>query len=324
MLKKNDIVKILGGLDFPKSEYWIVAGTAMVMHGVKEETKDVDLGCTTKLFEQLMPGKEVRITPHGRRTFSVNDQVEVFENWNVDEIEMIDGFPVASLESIKKLKREVGREKDLEDIKKIDGFIKKKIIKYFRLNILEAYSAYKAWKMLFFSKSVSVLPKEMAEKYVEIQNYHNIFFVVVERALLVDFVIMIRHSFDKRLDSFSLYKIDKEKAAEFVKKNSDIIQALENVRSKIFAHRDISVDNIMPELPAISKLDDFFENIAKVYNELSKEIENSHTFFDEANNLKFDIENLFANLYRGESMRKVEIDTEYLFKNNNEKASNIL
>jgi len=37
---------------------------------------------------------------------------------------MIDGFPVATLESLKKQKLEIGREKDLEDIKMIDEFIK--------------------------------------------------------------------------------------------------------------------------------------------------------------------------------------------------------
>jgi hypothetical protein len=124
MLKKEDIIKILSELALPKTEYWIVAGAAMAMHGVRE-TNDVDLGCTTKLFEELMPGREVRIIKkHNRRTLSVNDQVEVFEKWNVDEIEMIDGFPVATLESLKKQKLEIGREKDLEDIKMIDEFIK--------------------------------------------------------------------------------------------------------------------------------------------------------------------------------------------------------
>ena len=38
--------------------------------------------------------------------------------------QFIDGLPVGSLESIKKQKAELGREKDIKDIKMIDEYIK--------------------------------------------------------------------------------------------------------------------------------------------------------------------------------------------------------
>lgn len=47
----------------------------------------------------------------------------MLENWFVDEIEIIDGLPVGSLESIKKQKSGLGREKDINDIKLIDEYI---------------------------------------------------------------------------------------------------------------------------------------------------------------------------------------------------------
>lgn len=126
MLNKSDIIRIINNFNFQISDYWIAAGAAMVMHGIKQETKDIDLGCTTKLFEQFISkGYKVEITKHNRRCLHVDDELELFENWNADGIDILDGLPVINLESLKKLKLEVGRKKDLHDIVLIDEFIAK-------------------------------------------------------------------------------------------------------------------------------------------------------------------------------------------------------
>jgi hypothetical protein len=56
----------------------------------------------------------------------INDTIELLENWFVDKIVIIDGLPVGSLESIKKQKLELGREKDIKDIRLIDEYINNK------------------------------------------------------------------------------------------------------------------------------------------------------------------------------------------------------
>jgi hypothetical protein len=127
MLFKADIVKILNDMNLPLSEYWITSGAGLVLHGVKETTRDIDLGCTTNLVEwYLRKGCKYRVVDDNSRIVEVNDKVEILENWFVDKIEFIDGLPVGSLESIRKQKSELGREKDINDIKLIDEFIKSK------------------------------------------------------------------------------------------------------------------------------------------------------------------------------------------------------
>jgi hypothetical protein len=54
MLCKRDIIKILKDINLPLSEYWITSGAALVIHGVKDSTHDIDLGCTTKLIEHFL------------------------------------------------------------------------------------------------------------------------------------------------------------------------------------------------------------------------------------------------------------------------------
>ena len=125
MLYKEDIIKILKNMDLPLSEYWITSGAGLVIHGVKECTNDIDLGCTTNLIEHFKKrGCKYRVVEDNTRIMEINDITELLENWVVDEIEFIDGLPVGTLESIKKQKAELGREKDLKDIKMIEKYIK--------------------------------------------------------------------------------------------------------------------------------------------------------------------------------------------------------
>ncbi|MBW9158583.1 MULTISPECIES: hypothetical protein [Clostridium] len=127
MLYKEDIIKILKSMDLPLSEYWITSGAGLVLHGVKERTNDIDLGCTTRLIEHfLKKGCRYRLAEDNSRIMDINDTIEILENWFVDEIEFIDALPVGSLASIKKQKSELGREKDITDIKMIEEYIESK------------------------------------------------------------------------------------------------------------------------------------------------------------------------------------------------------
>jgi len=200
----------------------------------------------------------------------------------------------------------------------------KEITDYFRSNIFEAFSAYNGWKMLFLSRSKGVVSNEMAERYVEIQKYHPQFFSLTERAFLIDFVLLILHSFDKRDDSFSLYKVNKKETDDFVKNNKIIISKLKALRNKIFAHKDIYTDASNYQIPSAIDLDNFFDNLIIFYNKLTSCVDDSSTIFSNAKEIKQQIELLFMNLYRGEAMRKKEIDIEWKWQKNNKKASDII
>lgn len=126
MLHKDDIIKIINDLDLPLNDYWITSGSALVMHGVKETAADIDLGCTKKLWEAFSQnGYAYRIEKDNSKIMQVNEYVEIIKEYYVDEIEFVEGLPAGSLESIKKQKSRLGREKDIRDIKLIDEYMKK-------------------------------------------------------------------------------------------------------------------------------------------------------------------------------------------------------
>lgn len=124
MLYKENIIQIIKEMELPLHDYWISAGAGLVIHGVKESTSDIDLGCTPNLFEQYIKnGYKYQLLKNGIRCISINEKVELLENWLVNKIEIIDGLPVACLESIKEQKRKLGREKDINDIILIEKYL---------------------------------------------------------------------------------------------------------------------------------------------------------------------------------------------------------
>ncbi len=127
-LFREDILRLLKELDFLEEGCWLTSGAALVLYGVKESTRDIDLVCTTELADRLeRQGVPFRLDGlDGTRIFAVNDRVEVLENWHTDEVITLEGVPAASLLSIRRQKEELGREKDLLDIRLIDEFLERK------------------------------------------------------------------------------------------------------------------------------------------------------------------------------------------------------
>jgi hypothetical protein len=123
MLRKEDIIYRLNQLDFNKNRYWVTTGAAMVMYGLKETTSDIDLGCDSQLMNQLeTEGYQANILPDNTRRIVIEPDIEIFENWGNGDILFIDSLPILSPESIIKVKKELGREKDKKDIKLLEEF----------------------------------------------------------------------------------------------------------------------------------------------------------------------------------------------------------
>lgn len=129
MLNREDIINIMGKLDLPIEGYWVEAGGSLVLHGVRETTNDIDIGCSSRFMDYLIElGYDYIYNPyklHNLRVIHIEDTIEIFEEDSYDksDIEIIDGLPVWSLQRVRKQKEELGREKDYKDISLIDRFL---------------------------------------------------------------------------------------------------------------------------------------------------------------------------------------------------------
>ena len=126
MLTREDIIEALREAAFDRNEYWVAAGAAMVLYGIKDTAGDIDLGCTTPMADQLeRSGCPAETLPDGTRKIVFSRRIELFENWIEDKVLFVEGFPVVSIEGIIKMKEKLGREKDLEDIRLIKEHLAK-------------------------------------------------------------------------------------------------------------------------------------------------------------------------------------------------------
>ena len=204
---------------------------------------------------------------------------------------------------------------------------KKEITDYFGGNIFSAYSAYTGWKAIFHARSVGVLREEMANRYVAIQQYHPQFFSLTQNSFLTSFILLVLHPFDKDPRSYSLFMIDEARTKQFMSDNKAMLDHLFMLRNKIFAHRDLDIDlskKGVIEIPSIEALDAFFKNLMELYNELCQHTDKSFTVFDNAKDVKHDIEHLYMNLYRGENSRLNAIDIEYNWEQTPGKISDVI
>ena len=123
-MKREDVIKKVNELPWDRRDFWVVTGAAMVLYGIREETHDIDLGCTSALADRLeAEGNLCDRKPDGSRAFRIGGDVEVFENWLNDTVEQIEGIPVVSLSGLVEMKRRLGREKDLRDIRLIREYL---------------------------------------------------------------------------------------------------------------------------------------------------------------------------------------------------------
>ena len=117
MFDKSSLLQQLQNLSFPQKEYWVVAGGAMVLHGFRPQTRDIDLGCSTLLADQLeRQGYAVSHCEDGSRKILYSENIEIFENWLEGEVEIRNSIPVVCVDGLIQMKRKLGREKDFADI----------------------------------------------------------------------------------------------------------------------------------------------------------------------------------------------------------------
>lgn len=88
----------------------------MVLHGLCEETHDLDIWCTKKLGDAIAQRCDVQVLPDGTRRFVPAPDVEIYENMLPGETVFLNGIPVAPLEDVLAVKRHDNREKTRRDI----------------------------------------------------------------------------------------------------------------------------------------------------------------------------------------------------------------
>lgn len=124
-MNSQEIKQRLTVLNYNVNEYWVLAGAAMVLYGIKNDTPDIDLGCSKVMADQLEKQYKPIMLPDGTRRFRIDSDVEIFENWLSGGIQCLEGFPIVTIDGLISMKMALGREKDIPDIDRIQNYLEK-------------------------------------------------------------------------------------------------------------------------------------------------------------------------------------------------------
>ena len=51
--RKDAIINKLKDFPYSRDEYWVITGSAMVLYGIREQTHDIDMGCTSAMADKI-------------------------------------------------------------------------------------------------------------------------------------------------------------------------------------------------------------------------------------------------------------------------------
>ena len=126
-MNKQEFIKKLDSLNLDKNRYCIISGGVMLLYNLKPTTEDIDIKARPDNFEELKSKYEFKKSPKYDYLYELNDKTEVAVlDYNDDDIIIVDGYPVESLELQLKWMLEQNRPKDQEKIKIIEEFLGKK------------------------------------------------------------------------------------------------------------------------------------------------------------------------------------------------------
>ena len=127
MLTKADILRSLAHPALDPARYWLTAGGAMVLYGLREATRDIDIGCEPSLAAELeAAGFPVEEKPNGGRMIHLPGNVDVSENFGRGTVQLVAGIPTVSPADILALKLWLNRPKDQEDIARLRAYLAEK------------------------------------------------------------------------------------------------------------------------------------------------------------------------------------------------------
>lgn len=126
-MDKQTLLRNIDELSFPKSEYYILGGGALLMAGLRDKTADIDLCVSDELFRQLKETYHLNESDKNSCGFyKINAITEIVPKNKRDFLcDLIDGYQVEKLSTILAFKKMRNLPKDQDDIKNIEIYLSK-------------------------------------------------------------------------------------------------------------------------------------------------------------------------------------------------------
>ena len=117
-MNRREFISGLEKMAFPKSEFIILSGGSLLMHGLRESTADYDL-CASKALAERIGLYACPQDADG--CFTPFENVQMKDDFERFSFDLVDGYQCETLESVLAFKKRLRRPKDLRDIEAIEA-----------------------------------------------------------------------------------------------------------------------------------------------------------------------------------------------------------
>lgn len=124
-MNKEKIIEVLNNYNLTKEEYIVIASAALVLRGIKDEAKDIDITVSPKLKEYLLQNYDCKLKSNQDiEVYNIDNTID-FSTYNYGKInyDLIDNLKVQNLNEIIAFKKKLNRSKDIEDIRLINNYL---------------------------------------------------------------------------------------------------------------------------------------------------------------------------------------------------------
>ena len=128
-MNKNDILKLLEKLNFPKDEFYVLSGASLVLRGIGENCSDLDLCVSKELFDKIKGKYELTDDKKNECGFyHISDILEIVVNEKSDfNMEKGSKYNLEDLNTILQFKIKRNKPKDQVDIENIKKYLSDKL-----------------------------------------------------------------------------------------------------------------------------------------------------------------------------------------------------
>lgn len=125
-MNKVEYLNKLDSLNLDKDRYCIISGGVMLLYGLKETTQDIDIKVKPDYFEELKTRFTFKKSPKLAYLYELDDETEVAVlDYDGSDVNIVDGYPVESLELQLKWMLKHNRDKDKEKIEIVKDYLEK-------------------------------------------------------------------------------------------------------------------------------------------------------------------------------------------------------
>ncbi len=121
----------VSALCLPPQDYAVFGSGPLLAHGLVEHVGDVDLLARGAAWLKATTLGSLETAPDGDRIIRLADGVDVFDGWLdmdtdaiIDRAVLINGLPFASLHDVLAFKRKLNRPKDVEHVRRLEGYLR--------------------------------------------------------------------------------------------------------------------------------------------------------------------------------------------------------